>query len=107
MTLPLLWLWQGDGSEYPRLAALTGVIAVQFVMIPIMLAAGAWRVAFWSRRPRPAPPGLVLGGITFAFGALVLTLATDVSRRFGGGLPEPAIRTAKACRRRLPGSRER
>ncbi|MGC5009820.1 hypothetical protein ACLQ2R_03545 [Streptosporangium sp. DT93] len=84
--LPFLWFQRGDESEYLRLVALMGLISVQFVMIAIMLAAGAWRVSFWSRRPRPAPPGLVLGGITFAFGAVVLTQAMTLSRRFGGWL---------------------
>lgn len=38
----------------------------------------------WSKRPRPAPPGLVLGGITFAFGTLVMTQVMATAIWLGG-----------------------
>ncbi|WP_449066019.1 hypothetical protein [Planomonospora algeriensis] len=51
-----------------------------FFLVPISLVVGAWKTFSSSERPRPAPPGFVLGGITFAFGALVLHQAMAASR---------------------------
>ncbi|MCC5576468.1 hypothetical protein IMZ11_12580 [Microtetraspora sp. AC03309] len=78
--VPLLWLQRGDGFDHVRLAALMGLDIGQFLTVPLMLVFGAWRASPWSKRPRPAPPGFVLGGITSAFGALVMTQAAAAER---------------------------
>ncbi|MEU4829428.1 hypothetical protein [Streptosporangium sp. NPDC023615] len=44
----------------------------------------ALRAGLFGRPTRPKPPGLVLGGVTFAFGALVLSQAMAASRRLNG-----------------------
>ncbi|MFF5211152.1 hypothetical protein [Streptosporangium sp. NPDC000396] len=73
--LPLLWLQRGDEFEHMRLAALMGLDIGQFFTVPVALAVGAWKVRPWNKRSRPASPGFVLGGVTFVFGALVMTQA--------------------------------
>ncbi|MGJ6968975.1 hypothetical protein ACSDR0_44470 [Streptosporangium sp. G11] len=55
-----------------------------FLMVPISLVVGALWVGFFGKRSRPAPPGFVLGGITVAFGALVLSQAMAASRWLNG-----------------------
>ncbi|MGV9777205.1 hypothetical protein [Streptosporangium sp. NPDC003464] len=83
--LPLLWLQRGDGFEHLRLAALMGLDIGQLFTVPIALVVGAWKASFWNKRPRPPAPGFVLGGITFAFGALVMTQAIATTRWLRGG----------------------
>ncbi|MEU4537465.1 hypothetical protein AB0G15_21640 [Streptosporangium sp. NPDC023825] len=51
-----------------------------FLTVPVSLVAGVLWAGFFSKRPRPAPPGFVLGGITVAFGSLVLSQAMAASR---------------------------
>ncbi|MGV9598709.1 hypothetical protein ACWDR1_18770 [Streptosporangium sandarakinum] len=82
--VPFLWDQRGDEFEHLRLAALMGLDFGQFLTVPITLVVGAWKSGSWSERPRPAPPGFVLGGITVAFGALVLTQAMASSRWLNG-----------------------
>lgn len=82
--VPLLWLQRGDEFEHLRLAALMGLDIGQVFTVPLMLLVGAWKTSFWSKPPRSASPGFVMGGITLAFGALVLTQATASSRWLNG-----------------------
>ncbi|MGW0064804.1 hypothetical protein ACWDTT_33380 [Streptosporangium sandarakinum] len=82
--VPLFWIQRGDEFEHLRLAALMGLDVAQVVTIPIALAVGAWKARPWSKRPRPSPPGFVLGGATFAFGALVMTQAIATTRWLDG-----------------------
>ncbi|MET9063643.1 hypothetical protein [Streptosporangium sandarakinum] len=84
MAIPLVWFSRGDGFEHLRLSAIMGLDFGQFLAVPIVLAVGTWKVRSWSKRPRPAPPGFVLGGIAFAFGALVLTQAVASLRWLNG-----------------------
>ncbi|MBG0820044.1 hypothetical protein HS048_04740 [Planomonospora sp. ID91781] len=55
-----------------------------FLLVPISLVVGAGKTFSASERPRPTPPGFVLGGVTFAFGALVLHQAMAASRWLNG-----------------------
>ncbi|MEU4549073.1 hypothetical protein [Nonomuraea dietziae] len=70
MAIPLLWGPRGSGLEHARLSALIGLDAGQFVTVPVGLMIGVVLTAqrLWTR-----PPGHVLGMITIAFGALVVT----------------------------------
>ncbi|MBB2911006.1 hypothetical protein FHS43_002271 [Streptosporangium becharense] len=56
----------------------------QFLAVPIALAVGAWKATSSNKRSRPAPPDFVLAGITFAFGALILTQVMAASRWLNG-----------------------
>ncbi|GAA4575824.1 hypothetical protein [Planotetraspora kaengkrachanensis] len=85
--LPVLWIQRGDEFEHIRLAALIGLDAGQFLTVPITLAVGAWKASPWNKRPRPTAPGFVLGGITFAFGALIMTQAIAAIRWLDGRPP--------------------
>lgn len=82
--VPLLWLQRGDEFEHLRLAALMGLEVGQIFTVPVMLLVGAYKNNSWSKPPGSASPGFVLGGITFAFGALVLTQAMAASRWLNG-----------------------
>ncbi|MEU4835402.1 hypothetical protein [Streptosporangium sp. NPDC023615] len=82
--IPLLHSPRGEGFEHLRLDAITSLEIGWFLTVPVSLAAGALWVGFSSRRPRPAPPGFVLGGITVAFGSLVLSQAMAASRWLNG-----------------------
>ncbi|MFI6509932.1 hypothetical protein ACIBCT_20205 [Streptosporangium sp. NPDC050855] len=82
--IPLLHSPRGDGFEHLRLDAIVSLEIGWFLTVPVSLVIGAWRVSFFSRRRRPAPPGFVLGGVTVAFGALVLSQAMAASRWLNG-----------------------
>ncbi|MEU9833478.1 hypothetical protein AB0D67_18320 [Streptosporangium sp. NPDC048047] len=82
--VPFFWIQRGDEFEHLRLAALMGLDVAQIVTVSIALAVGAWKARPWSKRPRPSPPGFALGGITFAFGVLVMTQALATTRWLGG-----------------------
>ncbi|GII95801.1 hypothetical protein [Sinosporangium siamense] len=69
---------RGPGIDHLRLAGLTVLVAVQFLVFPFVLAFGAWRVSRWSKRPAPPVPGYTLGTITMLFGALVVSQAAAV-----------------------------
>mgnify|MGYP006964478968 CR=1 FL=1 len=78
--IPLLHPPRGDGFEHLRLSAIMSLEIGWFLTVPISLVVGALWVGFFSKRSRPAPPGFVLGGITVAFGALVLSQAMATSQ---------------------------
>ncbi len=80
LMIPLLHSPRGDGFEHLRLSVIMTLEFSWFFLVPISLVVGAWKTFSSSERPRPAPPGFVLGGITFAFGALVLHQAMAASR---------------------------
>ncbi|TDD05568.1 hypothetical protein E1292_17000 [Nonomuraea deserti] len=82
ITVPLLWLQQGDGFEYARLAALMAFVLGQFLTVPVGLVVG-WVLAAtgsWTRTP-----GYVLGAITTVFGAIVATQAWATMNWVDGG----------------------
>ncbi|MFF0312562.1 hypothetical protein ACFYSC_34475 [Streptosporangium sp. NPDC004379] len=84
LMIPLLHSPRGDGFEHLRLNAIMSLEVGWFFLVPISLVAGVWK-AFSSRELfRTAPPDFVLGGITFAFGALVLHQAMAASRWLNG-----------------------
>lgn len=84
LMIPLLHSPRDDGFEHLRLSAIMSLEIGWFLTVPISLMVGALWVGFFSKRPRPAPPGFVLGGITVAFGALVLSQAMATSRWLNG-----------------------
>ncbi|MFB9719954.1 hypothetical protein [Planobispora longispora] len=98
--LPLLWIQSGDEFEHLALATLIGLDVGQFFSVPIALTICAWEISPWRKRPRPAPPGFVLGGITLTFGALVVALGLVVMRWLDGrpsGVGDPDGETAMAA----------
>ncbi|GAA3443725.1 hypothetical protein [Planomonospora venezuelensis] len=84
LMIPLLHSPRGDGFEHLRLNAIMSLEIGWFLMVPVALVVGAGKAFSSSERSRPAPPGFVLGGITFAFGALVLHQAMAASRWLNG-----------------------
>ncbi|MFF5247263.1 hypothetical protein ACFY3V_23500 [Streptosporangium sp. NPDC000095] len=78
--VPLLHSPRGEGFEHLRLDAIMNLEIGWFLMVPTSLVVGVFWVGFFSKRTRPVPPGFVLGGITIAFGALVLSQAMATSR---------------------------
>ncbi|MEU4230822.1 hypothetical protein AB0F17_41580 [Nonomuraea sp. NPDC026600] len=82
ITVPFLWLQDGDGFEYARLAALTAFVLGQFLTVPAGLVVGCVLTATgsWIRTP-----GYVLGAITTVFGVIVATQAWATMNWVDGG----------------------
>ncbi|MEU9886896.1 hypothetical protein [Sphaerisporangium sp. NPDC051011] len=90
---PVMWIQRGDELEHMRLAALIGFDLAQFLTVPIALAIGIYKVlGAREDRPPPSPPGLVLGSVTAAFGAVLMTQAIAATRWVDGrssGIGDP------------------
>lgn len=70
MAIPFLWHPRGDGFEHARLDALTTLVLLQVVTVPLGLVIGT---VLSVARPPKRPPGYAFGAITTAFGLLVVT----------------------------------